>query len=76
MLEAKIKATWREVSKSSVLQKGLLKKGLTYNMLSIPEGLETAKQRTKALATGLKGFPHQVEARRIIRMFSSKPSKV
>lgn len=54
----------------------MLKKGLTYNMPPIAEALETAKQRLKALATGLKGFPHQVEARRIIRMFSSEPSKV
>eukprot|EP00064_Thunnus_orientalis_P011705 superscaffoldBa00001715_g11736 len=46
-LEAKIKATQREVSQLSELQKGVGTKGIPrkYNKLSIPEALETAKQR-------------------------------
>ena len=44
-LEAKIKATQREVSQLSELQKGAMKKELPekHNKLSIPEALETAK---------------------------------
>ncbi|KAA8577610.1 hypothetical protein FQN60_007909, partial [Etheostoma spectabile] len=76
-LEAKIKATRREVSQLSELQKGA-RKGLSkkYNKLSIPEALETAKQRLTALATRLKRYKGEAEARRINRMFSTEPSKV
>ncbi len=75
--KAKIKATRREVSQLSELQKGV-RKGLPkkYNKLSIPEALETAKQRLTALATRLKRYKGEAEARRINRMFSTEPSKV
>ena len=45
-LEVKIKATQREVSQLSELQKGAMKMELPkeYNKLSIDEALETAKQ--------------------------------
>jgi len=44
-LEAKTKATWREVSHLSELQKGAMKRKLLkkYNKLSIPEALGTVK---------------------------------
>lgn len=47
-----------------------------YNKLSIPEALETAKQRLKALATQLKRYTGETEARKINRMFSTEPFKV
>ena len=77
-LEAKIKATQREVSQLSELQKGVGMKGIPrkYNKLSIPEALETAKQRLTALATRLKRYTGEAEARRINMIFSTKPSKV
>ncbi|XP_078026439.1 uncharacterized protein LOC144464171 [Epinephelus lanceolatus] len=79
LLEAKIKATQREVSqltklhRSNMVNKGAPRK---YNKLSIPEALETAKQRLTALATRLKRYTKEVEARRINRLFSSEPAKV
>eukprot|EP00064_Thunnus_orientalis_P024686 superscaffoldBa00010993_g24989 len=77
-LEAKIKATRREVSQLSELQKGVGMKGIPrkYNKLSIPETLETAKQRLTALATRLKRYTGEAEAKRINRMLSTEPSKV
>jgi len=39
-----------------------------------PEALEAAAQRLTALATCLKKHTREVEARRINRMFSTKPS--
>ncbi|XP_078020835.1 uncharacterized protein LOC144459905 [Epinephelus lanceolatus] len=76
-LEAKIKATRKEVSQLSELLKGVGKKGIPrkYNKLSIPEALETAKQRFTGLATCLKRYTRKAETRRIKRMFSTKPSK-
>eukprot|EP00064_Thunnus_orientalis_P013602 superscaffoldBa00002245_g13641 len=47
-----------------------------YNKLSIPEALETAKQRLTALTTCLKRYTGEAEARGINRMFSTEPSKV
>ncbi len=47
-----------------------------YNKLSIPEALKTAKQRLTALATRLKRYTKEVEARRINKMFSTEPAKV
>ena len=78
-LEAKIKATRREVSQLAELQKGnMVNKGARrkYNSLSIPEALETAKQRLSALATRLKRYTKEGEARRINKLFSTEPAKV
>uniref|UniRef100_A0A3Q0R276 Hyperpolarization activated cyclic nucleotide-gated potassium channel 3 n=1 Tax=Amphilophus citrinellus TaxID=61819 RepID=A0A3Q0R276_AMPCI len=78
-LEAKIKAAQREVSQLSELQKGAMKSGVPKkynNKLSVPEALETAKQRLTALATCLKRYTKDIEARRINQMFSTEPSKV
>eukprot|EP00064_Thunnus_orientalis_P015365 superscaffoldBa00002837_g15417 len=77
-LEAKIKATRREVSQLSELKKGVGTKGIPkkYNKLSIPEALETAKQGLTALATCLKRYTGEAEARRVNRMFSTKQFKV
>ena len=61
-VEAKIKETRREVSQLSELQKGICG---NYNKLFIPEALETAKQRLTALATHLKRYTGEAEARRI-----------
>ena len=47
-----------------------------YNKLSIPEALETAKQNLTALATQLKRYTKEVEARRINKLFSTEPAKV
>ena len=44
-----------------------------YNKPSIPEPLETPKQRLTALATLQKSNTGESEARRINRMFSTKP---
>ena len=52
---------------------GLPKK---YRQLSATEALETAKQRLTALATRLKRYSSEVEAKRINRMFSDNPAKV
>uniref|UniRef100_A0A7N8XHF5 Reverse transcriptase domain-containing protein n=1 Tax=Mastacembelus armatus TaxID=205130 RepID=A0A7N8XHF5_9TELE len=75
-LEAKIRVTRREVSQLSELQRRGMKFGKKYSRLSIPEALETAKQRLTALATRLKRYTREIEARRINRMFSTEPSKV
>ncbi|TWW63296.1 hypothetical protein D4764_03G0003040 [Takifugu flavidus] len=56
-LEAKIMATRREVSLLTELSRGVnprTEQPKKYNKLSIPEALETAKQRLTALATRLK----------------------
>ncbi|KAA8578119.1 hypothetical protein FQN60_009194, partial [Etheostoma spectabile] len=50
--------------------------GEKYHKLSIPEALETAKQRLTTLATRLKRYKGEAEARRINRMFSTESSKV
>ncbi len=47
-----------------------------HNKLSIPEALETAKQRLTALATQLRRYIEEAEARRINKMFSTEPAKV
>ncbi len=75
-LDTKIKATWREVCKLSELQKGMGKMPRKYNKVSIPEAPGTAQQRLIGLATRLKRYTEEAEARRINKMFSTKPSKV
>ena len=75
-LEAKIRATRREVSQLAELNKGNKGAPRKHNKLSIPEALETAKQRLAALATRLKRYTKEIEARRINKMFSTEPAKV
>lgn len=77
-LEAKIKEVRREVSQLSEAQKGAMKKQVPkrYNQLPIPEALETAKQRLQALASRLKRYTRDNEARRINRLFATQPAKV
>ncbi|XP_078026514.1 uncharacterized protein LOC144464187 [Epinephelus lanceolatus] len=70
-LEAKIKATQRQVNQLAELHRGnMVNKGLPrkYNKLPIPEALKTAKQRLTAPATRLKRYTREVEARRINRI--------
>lgn len=66
-LEAKIKATQREFSQLSELQKGVSKKGVPKknNTMSIADSLENAKQQLSALTSDLKRY-----TRSINRMFS------
>ena len=62
-LEAKIKATLREVSKLSELEKGKTPKVLKKNSkLSITVALETAKHRLTALAACLRTYTRDLEA--------------
>ena len=72
----KIKATRREVSQPSELQKGAIKRELPkkYNKLSIREALDAAKQHLTALAIHLRRYTTEAKARRIDRMFSTEPS--
>lgn len=77
-LEAKIKEARREVSQTTEAQKGAMKKQVPkrYSQMSIPEGLETAKQRLQALASRLQRYTRENEARRINRLFTTQPAKV
>ena len=73
MEETVIKATRREVSQLVELQKGnMVNKGASrkYNSVSITEALKTAKQRLTALATRLKRYTKEGEARR------TEPAKI
>uniref|UniRef100_A0A669EZW7 Reverse transcriptase domain-containing protein n=1 Tax=Oreochromis niloticus TaxID=8128 RepID=A0A669EZW7_ORENI len=76
-LEGKIKVARREVSQLTELQKGATKKvHKKYSKLSIPEALETAKQRLTALASRLRRYTREIEGRRINQLFSTEPAKV
>ena len=77
-LEAKIKEARREVSQLSEVQKGVMKKQAPkrYIQMPIPEALETAKQRLQALASRLKRYTRENEARRVNRLFATQPAKV
>nr|XP_049581805.1 uncharacterized protein LOC125972245 [Syngnathus scovelli] len=77
-LEAKIKIARREVSQMTEAQKGAMKKQVPkkYSHMPIPEALETAKQRLQALASRLKRYTRENEARRINRLFTTQPAKV
>jgi len=74
----KIKETQREVSQPSELRKDAMKSKIpkNYNKLTIPEALETAKQRLIALATRLRSCTRGAEARRLNRMFSTEQWQV
>lgn len=67
--EAKIKATQREFSQLSELQKGVSKKGLLKknSKMSIADLLENAKQRRSALTSDLKRYTREGETRRIFQ---------
>uniref|UniRef100_A0A3P9C3E3 Potassium channel, subfamily K, member 10a n=1 Tax=Maylandia zebra TaxID=106582 RepID=A0A3P9C3E3_9CICH len=76
-LEGKIKVARREVSQLTELQKGATNKvPKKYSKLSIPEALETAKQRLTALASRLRRYTREIEGRRINQLFSTEPAKV
>ena len=77
LLEAKIKAAWREVSHLSELERGKTTKVLkNYSKFFITKALETAKWRLTGLAARLMRYTRDFEARRINRMFTLKQSKV
>uniref|UniRef100_A0A3B3HW39 Reverse transcriptase domain-containing protein n=1 Tax=Oryzias latipes TaxID=8090 RepID=A0A3B3HW39_ORYLA len=77
-LEAKIKATRKDVSKLTEAQRGTMRKKVPkrYSQMPIPEALETAKQRLLALSSRLKRYTRDNEARRINRLFATQPAKV
>ncbi|XP_055361305.1 uncharacterized protein LOC129603548 [Betta splendens] len=77
-LEAKIKAARREVSQMTEAQRGAMKRPMPkrYSQMTIPEALETAKQRLQASASRLKRYTRDNEARRINRLFATQPAKV
>ena len=77
-LETKIKEARREVSQLSEAQKGAMKQQVPkrYSQMAIPEALETAKQRLQALASRLKRYTRDNEAKRINRLFATQPAKV
>ncbi|KAK7930440.1 hypothetical protein WMY93_006835 [Mugilogobius chulae] len=77
-LEAKIKAARREVSQLTEAQRGAMKRPVPrrYSQMPIPEALETAKQRLQALASRLKRYTKENEAKRINRLFATQPAKV
>lgn len=77
-MEAKIKGALKEVSQLKEAQKGAMKKQVPkkYSMMTVPEALETGKQRLQALACCLKRYTRENEARRINWPLSSQPAKV
>ncbi|XP_055364306.1 uncharacterized protein LOC129604011 [Betta splendens] len=76
--EAKIKTARREMSQMTEAQRGAMKRPMPkrYSQMTIPEALETAKQRLQALASRLKRYTRDNEARRINRLFATQPAKV
>ncbi|XP_051935035.1 uncharacterized protein LOC127609236 [Hippocampus zosterae] len=77
-LEAKIKAARNDVSQLTEAQRGVMKRPIPekYIQMTIPEALETAKQRPQALSSRLKRYTKENEARRINRLFATQPAKV
>uniref|UniRef100_A0A3Q3D242 Uncharacterized protein n=1 Tax=Hippocampus comes TaxID=109280 RepID=A0A3Q3D242_HIPCM len=77
-LEAKIKAARKDVSQLMEAQRGVMKRPIPerYIQMTIPEALETAKQRLQALSSRLKRYTQENEARRINRLFATQPAKV
>ncbi|XP_051906082.1 uncharacterized protein LOC127590686 [Hippocampus zosterae] len=78
-LEAKIKAARKDVSQLTEVQRGMMKRPIPerYIQMTIPEALETAKQRLlQALSSRLKRYTKENEARRINRLFATRPAKV
>ncbi|XP_051939829.1 uncharacterized protein LOC127612992 isoform X3 [Hippocampus zosterae] len=77
-LEAKIKAARKDVSQLTEAQRGVMKRPIPerYIQMTIPEALETAKQRLQALSSRLKRYTKENEARRINRLFATQPAEV
>ncbi|KAJ0004025.1 hypothetical protein NQD34_010239 [Periophthalmus magnuspinnatus] len=77
-LEAKVKAARRDLSDLSEARRGAMKKQVPkrYSQMPISEALETAKQRLQGLASCLKRYTQDNEARRINRLFTTQRAKV
>ncbi|XP_055077834.1 uncharacterized protein LOC129456254 [Periophthalmus magnuspinnatus] len=75
-LEAQIKTARREVSQLSEAKKGNMKKQVPkrYSQMPIDEALETAKQRLQTLASRLKRYSRENEAKRLNHPVSSQPA--
>lgn len=80
-LEATIKANLREVSQLMELQKDVEINNKTWLLkkdkhLTTPEALKTAKRGFKALATNLRRYTTEAEAKKVNALFSKEPPKV